>query len=1069
LLAPQLRFDPPDGGTYASAKKTRAATGYAEQSTGRRCAHQPSHTFRGKRILLFACLLLTGGVLWAQRGSVSGVVTENGRPLSGASVTVKGTTIAVLADVNGAYAISVPEEAVLVFRFVGFRTQEVAVGSRTTLNVELEVESRDLEEVVVSAGGIYRARREQGYSVTKITAKELTVSKPASLSGGLVAKVPGLQVNAVSSGINPNYRLVLRGNRSITGNNQALVVVDNAIVSSDFLNNINPETIADIQVLNGAAGATLYGSEASNGVLLITTKSGEKGKPRIQASHTLTLEQVSFYPKQQSRFGQGKLEDGQVFEPIENQQYGPAFDGSLRDLGYPLENGEQQRVTYEARDDRKKFWETGVQNQTDVSASFGNDRSTAYVAAQYFTATGTTPGDKYNRASVRLNNAYSLLPNLQLSYNAGYVENNYDITTATGAIYDQLLNVPANVPLLSYKDWENGKWADREGWFCPYYDNPYYTAANNRGVTKNTYLSGKVELKWAITPWLSALYRASMSNRYYQAKHSYAKSTLSDYALEVQKKENHSGVVYDSQLNTYRVNHDFQLSADKTIGLFSLNLTVGAANALSSGKETSVEAALLIPGLYNVGNRSADPAVGSAVETSRSYGLWGDLVVGYHKYLFLHLTGRNDWTSLLAPENRSYFYPSTDVSFIPTDAFPALKEPGRLSYWKIRAAASQTGNVNIAPYALEPVYGSSTGWSAGTFFSESGVLVSKDLKPEITLGYELGTELRMFDNRAEVELTYYYSATTDQTILATIASSSGYSGYLLNTGKVTNKGVETALRLNPVRTGEWNLHVGMNYTHNENMLVSLHPDTKRISVNGSSVIFAEEGQAVNQIIVSDYKRDPNGRVIVDINTGYPSPAEETVLAGNTSPKHRLGLDFALQWKNFTVSSLFEYRGGYYCIFAGGWALDFSGASARSAYYNRERFVFPNSSYMDPASGQYVENTNVTVSDGGSGFWVNATYNTDVNSNYVYSGDYWKWRELAVSYNVPQSVLGKLGAAVSAVTLSVQGRNLFLWTPASNEYTDPDLSANGTSNAIGVSNLNSSPPTRYFGGSILLTF
>lgn len=1012
---------------------------------------------------------LIGTGSWAQRSAVSGTVTEGGRPLPGATVSVKGTTIAAITDADGAYSITAPDNAVLVFRFMGFRPQEISVGSQATLNVELEVENMSLEEVVVSAGGICRARREQGYSTTKVTAKELTVGKPASLAGGLTAKVPGLQVNAVSSGVNPNYRLVLRGNRSITGNNQALVVVDNAIVSSDFLNNINPETIADIQVLNGAAGATLYGSEASNGVLLITTKSGVKGKPRIQASHTLTFEQVSFFPKLQNRFGQGKTEDGQVFEPIENQQYGPPFDGSLRDLGYPLANGEQQQVAYEARDDREKFWETGVQNQTDLSVSFGSDRSTAYIAAQYFTAVGVMPGDRYNRASVRLNNAYSLLPNLSLSYSAGYVENNYDVTTATDDVYEQLLNIPANVPLLRYKDWENDKWSDREGWYCPYYNNPYYTAANYRGATKNTYLSGKAELKWDITPWLSALYRASISNRYYQVKNSYPKSTLSSYAQEVQKKENLTGGVYDAQVNTYRVNHDFQLSVNKTVERFFFNLTLGAANALSSGKETSIEAALLIPGLYNVGNRSADPGVSSVVEQSRSYGVWGDLVVGYNRYLFLHLTGRNDWTSLLSPKNRSYFYPSTDLSFIPTDAFSALKGGGVLSYWKVRAAASQTGNVNIAPYSLEPVYGSSSGWSSGTYFSESGVLVSNDLKPEITLGYELGTELRLLGNRAEVELTYYYTGTTNQTILATIAQSSGYSGYLLNTGKVTNSGVETALRLNPLRTGEWNLHLGMNYTHNKNLLEALHPDTKRISVNGSTVIYAEEGKEMNQLIVTDYKRDPNGRVIVDINTGYPSIATETASAGNTTPKHRLGLDFALQWRNITVSSVFEYRGGYYYIFSGGWALDFSGASARSAYYNRERFVFPNSSYLDPASGQYVENTSVTVSDGGAGFWVNSTFNTDVNSNYVYSGDYWKWRELSVSYSVPQGVLGKLGATFSEVTLSVQGRNLFLWTPESNEYTDPDLSANGTSNAIGVSNLSSSPPTRYFGGSLSLTF
>jgi TonB-linked SusC/RagA family outer membrane protein len=1023
-----------------------------------------------KTILLFVCLLISGSALWAQAGRVSGVVTENGRPLPGASVAVKGTTSAVIADADGLYAINVPENAVLVFRFIGFKTQEIAVGTRAVLDVELEAESTQLDEVVVSAGGIYRARREQGYSVTKVTSEELTAGKPTTLAAGLTAKIPGLQVNAVSSGVNPSYRLVLRGNRSVTGENQALIVVDNAIVPNDFLGNINPETIADIQVLNGAAGATLYGSEASNGVLLITTKSGVKGKPRITIAHTLTFENVNFFPKLQTRFGQGSTSDGQVFDPVENQQYGPAFDGTLRELGYPLENGDQQYAVYSARDDREKFWETGIQNQTDVSVSFGTEKTTSYVAAQYLTATGTTPYDKYNRASVRFNNTHDVLPNLHLNYNASYVENNYDITTATDYVYDRLQNVPANVPLLNYKDWENDKWSDPEGWFNPWYRNPYWTAANYRGVTKNTYVSGKAELKWDITPWLSVLYRAAVSNRYYQTKESDAKLTYSDYARTVQGKSNLTGRVFDDQRNYYRFNQDFQLAFDKKFDRFSVNLTLGAANVLKSYKRTATEGTgLVIPGLYNIGNRSANPAVASPIENSRNYGFWGDLVLGYNNYLFLHLTGRNDWTSLLAPENRSYFYPSADISFIPTDAFPVLKETGIFDYWKVRAAVSQTGNVNIAPYALQSTYASSAGWGKGTFFHEGNSLVSKDLKPEITSGYEFGTELRLLDNRAEVEFTYYFTSTTGQAIQSSIASSSGYSEYLLNTGEVTNRGVETALRLNPIRTADWNLHLGLNYTHNKNLLVSLHPDTKRIGVNESTVIFAEEGYEVNQIIVTDYARDPQGRVIVDINTGYPSRAAETVHAGNTTPKHRLGLDFSLSWKNITLSSVFEYRGGYYYIFTGGSSLDFTGSTARTAYYNRERFVFPNSSYLDPVSGQYVENTNITVSDGGAGFWTNATYNRGTNTNYVYAGDYWKWRELAISYKVPQSLLGKVGKVLKEITVSLQGRNLFLWTPESNEFTDPDLSANGTNNAIGVSNLTSSPPTRYFGGSVSLTF
>lgn len=1029
-----------------------------------------------KKFFCSFLIVLAGSFQLYGQTSIKGkVIDENGEPVIGASVIVESNTNeATLTNIDGSFSVTTrkPLPIKLAVKFIGSLTQEITVNDASKpLSITLKTDDKTLEEIVITAGGIVRARREQGYSTTKLTNAELTAGKSPSLAGGLTAKIPGLQVNAISSGVNPNYRLVLRGNRSITGNNQALIVVDDAIVSSDFLNNINPEDIEELQVLTGASGAALYGSDASNGVLLVRTKKGTKGKPQIKLSHTITLEQVSFNPKLQSRFGQGSTADAQIFEGHENQQYGPAFDGTERTLGYPLENGEQQYTTYSAKPDREDFWDTGVKNQTDVSVSFGSENSTSYISAQYLDATGTTPKDKYGKISLRLNNTQKILPNLNLSYNASYVENNYDITNFTSTIYDLLQNIPANVPVTSYKDWQNNKFATPDGWFNPWYENPYWYIDNGRSNSKNTYLSGKVEVKYDIKPWLSVLYRASLSNRYYQNKSYLQKTTLSNYSLNVVKKENIAGSVSDSHYNKYNFTQDFQASLKKSISDFSLNLTLGFAHINKSEKSTSISAdGLVIPGLYNVTNRLNALGGSDPIYAQRNYGLWGDFVAGYKNYLFLHVTGRNDWTSLLAPENRSYFYPSADASFIPTDAISVLKDNKVLTYAKIRAALSRTGNVNIDPYSLLSIYNSATGFDNGTYFREGGSLVSRDLKPEITTGYEFGTELRFLKELLNVEFTYYNTNTTGQTIAASITPSSGYTSYLLNTGKVTNEGIETSIRINPIRTKDWNLSLGANYTHNKNILESLYPGVSRIGVNGSGIIFAEEGYELNQIIVTDYKRDDQGRVIVDRNTGYPSQASETVHAGNTTPKHRLGVDFSLRWKDFTISALFEYRGGYYYAAHNiGANLDFTGASARSAYYNRERFVFPNSSYEDPDNpGNYIENTSITISDGGTGFWTNSTYNRGVRTNYVYSGDYWKWRELAISYKVPQKFIKKISPYLQDVTISAQGRNLFLWTPKSNEYTDPDYSANDN-NAIGVASLDQTPPTRYFGGTLSVTF
>jgi TonB-linked SusC/RagA family outer membrane protein len=1067
-------------------------------------------------ILLILCLVFSAN-MFSQTTIRGKVLDEAGEPVTGATVQVKSTTDGAITDLDGNFSISTSRKFPLsiVANYLGYIPFETVVNdARNSVSITLRENVASLDEVVVTAGGLFRARREQGYATVKITDEELSAGKSPTLAAGLTAKIPGLQVNAITSGVNPNYRLVLRGNRSINGNNQALIVVDNAIVSNEFLNNINPNDIDNIQVLNGASGSALYGSEASNGVLLVTTKAGQKGaKPQIKVSHTTTLESVSFFPKLQNRFGQGSTSYAAVFDPVENQQFGPAFDGTLRDLGYPLVDGSQQQVIYSPSDKgRNSFWETGVQNQSDISLSFGNENVTSYVSAQYFDATGTTPGDKYNRVIVRFNNNQKLLKNLNLAYSASYTENNYDISNYTSGIYDRLIQTSANVPVTDYKDWKNNKYANPEGWYNPWYPNPYWTADNYRAERKDAYVTGKIDLKWNILPWLHVLYRASLANRYFETHEHSPGFQYSDYARTVMGKSNPTGYVMEVQRNRYRLNQDAQLGMNKTFADFSVNATLGWSYFNDYRKSMTMEASgLLISDLFNINNRLNDvntPAsnteyLSSAVTGAypnhilrqRNYGIWLDAVFGYKNYLFLHLSGRDDKTSLLAPENREYFYPAADVSFIATDAIEALKDHSALDYLKLRAGLSRVGNVNIDPYDINPVYSATTGFSTGTNFRAATTLVN-NLKPEITTGWEVGAEFRLFKSLADVQFTYYHSSTVGQTINASVARATGYHDMLINTGEVTNDGIETSVRFNPIRTKDLNLSVGINYTHNKNMLVHLYGSAEegteilRIGVNGSGVVYAIKGYEINQIYTSDYNRvpaykdekqtipnDPKmvGKVIVNPLTGYPSRAAESAILGNTSPRDRIGIDFNVRWKNFTVSSVFEFRGGYYAINTSmGSSLDFAGASARSAYYNRERFVMPNSVIQTgtDANGYptYADNTNITVSDGIYTFWTSATYNrSGAYSNYVYSGNYWKWRELAISYQVPKTFLSKFTAGyVQDVTLSAQGRNLLLFLPASNEFTDPDFSAN-ENNAVGVTTLSTSPPTRYFGGTISVTF
>jgi TonB-linked SusC/RagA family outer membrane protein len=1024
------------------------------------------------KIMFILAMLVTQA--YAQDRTVTGTVKskEDGLPLPGVSVKLKNTNVGTTTGANGKYSIKIGsgQTPVLVFSFIGFDSKEVtAAGS--TADVMLAENANSLQEVaVVSAGGILRTPKEQGYAATRINAEQLTTGKSTTIAGGLMAKVPGLQINATGSGVNPSYRLVLRGNRSISGNNQALIVLDNVVVPNAVLGNINPEDVEDIQVLNGASGAALYGSDASNGALIITTKKGKEGLTTIRVANTTTLEQVSFSPKLQNTFGSGSTAGAQIYDPIENQQYGPAFDGTTRNIGRTLADGSIQSVTYSATDDKYDFWQTGVSNQTDFSLSTGDAKSTTFISGQYVDGTGTTPGDKYNRATVRFNGTRKLSDRFSANYSVSYIENKGDITSATSSVYNNLLNTPAQIPLLSYKNWQTDQYAMPDNYYNDYYQNPYFTVDNNRQKYKNAYLTGNAELNFKATDWLNFTYRAGITNRYYTAKNSTAGFDYTDYTTNSSSKTDFGASVSDQMYNTTQFNTDFLANIKKDVKDFSFNLVAGLSLKSTGSKNmTDAGSGLKVEGLYNISNITGNSTSTETNTNTRQYGVWGDLTVGYKKYLYLHLTGRNDWVSVLSPENRSFFYPAADLSFIPTDAFSFMKDSKVIDYLKIRAAVSKVGLVNLDPYSLDPTFSSVTGYGYGTGFSQSNTLVADNLKPEITKSIEFGTDFRLYKGLIDGTVTYYSSSSIDQVVKASISSSTGYNYMYLNAGELTNKGVESALHFTPLRTKEWNLRFGGNYTYNQNKLVSLTSDLNTIGVNDSGTIYGVVGQTYPSIIGLDYQRDPEGRVIVDPLTGNPLVNTTAQVLGSTQPKTRLGFDFTLRYKDFTLSALFEYRGGYVIYSGEGSTLDFSGSSARSAYYNREKFVFPNSSYYDTATGSYVANNSITVSDGGAGFWTSSSFNTNVTSNYVYSGDYWKLREASLAYKIPQSLLQR-SKFIKAATVSIQGRNLFMWATKSNEYTDPDYSANGSdSNAIGITSLSQTPPTRYFGGTVSLTF
>lgn len=1051
---------------------------------------------RQKLLLLFCFgIFLFANSAFAQNLEITGTVkNETGEAIPSASIKIEGTNRGVLSNNDGSFKLEARKGQTLLISSIGYADQSIVV-RQNHLDIVLVQKNNDLTEVVVTAGGITRKKIELGSSQTILAGEQITKAKAVNIAGGLQDKVAGLQIQGTTGGVNPNYRIILRGNRSLTGNNEALIVLDNVIVPNEVLGNLNPEDVASINVLQGAGAAAIYGSRASNGAIIVTTKKGRSGLTTIRVAQTQTIESVAFFPKMQTRYGQGGSaysydQNGfPTFSSIENQSYGPPFDGSEVPLGDPIEDGSQQTIRYTGNDTRRDFWDKGLTSQSDFSLSSGDDVSTFYMSGQYATVSGTTPKDKFNRASLRINGTRKLYDEkVKATYSLGFTQNNYDITTQTADIYNNMLNMPSDVDITKYANWKTDPFANPNGYYNPWYLNPYWELDNYRQHTRNSYLVGNVQVTYTPVKWLEITARQGITHRNYSEKTWNGSFTYSQYAKDISdnSKSDISAGVSDAEFYTTNLLSDIFFQVNLKKNDFSFNFLAGGQWNQDEYKGVNVSASpLVVPGLYNVGNLVGIPGAGESNFKARTMGFYGDFRVGYKEFLFLHMTGRNDWTSLLPVATRNFFYPSADVSFIATSALDFLKNSEIVHFLKIRGGIAKVGEVNLpgasntfGAYQLQRTFSQQAGFPFGNLpgFGMDNRIVSDGLKPELTNQYELGFDLNLFNrDLVTTSVTYYHSKTSNQTVSTGISSASGGSSYLTNVGETMSQGLETELHVTPIRNADWEVTLGANYTYLDNTVVSINGDLiNQIALSSygdGSGSYAKAGYAFPVIMGFDYYRDPAGRVIVDAESGLPTKDPNLKVLGNAVAKNRLGLDFNIRYKGFTLAGLFEYRGGYDMYFGGGNTYDWAGTGVQTTIFNRGRFVFPNSVYEDPANpGSYIKNTNITITDGNgnSGYWTD-DLNRAVSANYVSSGAFWKLRELSLAYEVPHSFLKK-SKAIKSVTISLQGRNLFLWLPKTNMYTDPEYSeVSSTNNGVGITGISSAPPSRYYGGTLSITF
>lgn len=1031
-----------------------------------------------------------------------GRVTDSlGGALPGVSIKLRGSKGGTITTADGSFTIRAKPGDVLIISSTGYQSRQVTVGQAANLTVILSKSPQELTALVITALGIKREARSLGYATAQIDNKDLNASQPLNMASGITGKVSGMDIAQTNSGVDPdNIRITLRGNRSFLGNNEPLLVVDGIPVDISYLAQINSADIASVNILKGATASALYGSDAANGVMIVTTRAASR-RAVIQYSSTVTLDKVSFLPKMQEQFGSASNEFTAIdalsysnpsnnqngYVPFENQAFGAPFSagspwgGDSIILGFPGPQGQIQEIVYKAQPNAiKDFWNTGVTWRNGVSYAQGDEDNTFFLSGENIERSGIVPKDKYNRTTFRLN-AAKRMGKFKASGNVSYGESNLNQTNALASFYNEIQNTAPQVPLTSYQN-TNALFADLNTYFNAYSVNPYWYIDNSRYTRNRKDLLASGDLSLDLLTWLNIDFQGGVENYSYTEQSTTAAFNFSSYGLYLGNQANDlSGNqatyfanvvpnVSTDDVNNSELYTNLKINLHKKIGDFGTQLILGNSinqvdyNKLQNGSGTLLN----VTGLYNVNFRSGTPNVDQEKSLSRKYGNYADLTLDYKNFLFLHASGRQDKTSLLDESDRTYFYPGVDAAAVLSDVLGFIKQSKVVSYLKIRGGITKTGNVNINPYQIQNTYSVGPNFPFGQTagLTTSGTYAKQALKPEFTNSSEIGAEIGFLHNRISLKGTYFYEKTTDETVPVQVSSATGYGTYLENLGRMDNAGVELDLGADILRLANglrWT--VGFNYTHYHNVVKNLGPvNSLSIPSAGQSNAYAVVGQPYPVLQVTDWAKDPKGQVIVDANTGLPQQSATLVNFGPTNPTQAIGLTTSVSYKGFTLSAVGEYRGGNVIYNGIGTNLEVNGLSARSAMFNHTRFVYPNS-VIETSQGVYTPNTGVTVNDGGLGFW--GIYGYFPQSMYVTSAAFWTLRNASLTYDLPQRLIRRI-RPIQAVTVGLVGSNLLLWVPKQNTWTDPEFSED-TGNATGTNSQNQAPPTRTFGANIKVTF
>ncbi|MCK5134289.1 MAG: SusC/RagA family TonB-linked outer membrane protein [Bacteroidales bacterium] len=1081
-----------------------------------------------KKVLSFLLLMALGILtLLGQAREVTGTVVsaDDGGPLPGVTVAVKGTSIGAISDMNGEYQLTVPDNAeIIVFSFVGLLKQEITISGQNQVDVTMESDLMHIDEVVVTAMGIRKEKKALGYSVQELNESQISGAKNMDVSKSLQGKIAGVTVKQSSGMPGATSHVTIRGNVSLTGSNQPLYVVDGMPIASNkaFTENVgegtnpssrivdlNPEDIESISVLKGATASALYGLRAANGVIVITTKSGSAArmagkKTLVTVNSSFTSDQISRLPELQSTYGQG---NGGLLNLWSSGSWGPRIDTLQNyqsqeenlyfDNPYETFDGSAPTQVPRVYNNQEDFFQKGYTFTNSVDISSASDRASYSIGAGRTNQKGIIETTGMTRNNAKFNGNFILGDKWSASVSANVSTVDIDKIPGGSNLANPLFTVyfaPRTYDMTN-KPFEHDSNPYNQYHYRFAMDNPYWALKHSNYNEVTDRFFGNAAINFQPFDWMRINYRVGL-DRFLTTGHeviSLGSGGAGRGYPEFGILEPAGGQVDDYTYQRQELNSNASISIIKDFGDIGLDMVIGNEFYDITTKTHSMTGTnITIGGFDHISNTGAQ-TVFQELTRQRVVGFYGSATVDYVSMLFLTVTGRNDVVSNMPSGNRSYFYPSVSLGFVFTE-LDFMQDQQILPFGKIRASYSQMGQAG-ALFATKTLFTSKedseslgSGFLNNDFtfpyqsypaFTLQSTLLSDQLRPQNVTTYEIGADLRFYQNRLGIDYSYYYVNATDQIFNVPLASSSGFRSEYRNAGELESKGHEVVLSVVPIRTGggfEWEMLV--NFANNKNMVLELAPGVERVQTGfqnfTSTGAFAYAGQPYPVIFGSSYVRDENDRIVVDsreIVAGNPNPfygmplqdGEEKIL-GKVNPDWDASLTNILRFKGFTFTAQFNYsKGGF--ISSGLNAL-LRNYGADQVTEDRETLrMEPNAvkGYRDQATGDLIiEGDNDIEILMGEDYWSTVQWN--IGESRIFDKTLLRLREVVISYDMPQRWF--TSSFISSISVFANGRNLALWTDYPN--FDPE-SSTAEGNGIGAFEYVSLPNTRSFGGGLKITF